>query len=133
MPFDVSESEFARLVEAALARLPEQFRRTIAEDVPVQVAPRPPRKMLRELGMADDELLLGLYEGPSIEERGELLTSEGGVMPFVPGRIWLFREDIGDFAKDEADLVEQVRVTLLHELGHYMGLDEDDLDALGYA
>ena len=125
MPFEVSEQEFQRLVEAALARIPERFRRVVTEDVPVQVADRPPRKMLRELGMADDELLLGLYEGPSIEERVE--------MPAVPARIWLFREDIEDASTDRDDLVEQVRITLLHELGHYMGLDEDDLDALGYA
>ena len=51
----------------------------------------------------------------------------------VPDRIWLFRQDIEDFAEDASDLVEQVRVTLLHELGHYFGMDEDDLDHFGYA
>lgn len=77
--------------------------------------------------MDDTELLLGLYEGFPLPDR---MTE---VPAAVPDRIWLFKDDIEDYAEDEQDLIEQVRITLLHELGHYFGLDEDDLEALGYA
>jgi predicted Zn-dependent protease with MMP-like domain len=126
MPHEVSDVEFYRLVESAIERLPEPFRQAVVADVPVQVAPRPTPTQLRELGMTEDELLMGLFEGVSLPDR------EAGYAPTVPARIWLFKEDIEDYAEDEADLVEQVRITFLHELGHYFGMDEDDLEALGY-
>lgn len=132
MAYEVSDVEFQELVEAAIAALPDEFRRAVTEDVPVRVDRRPSRRLLRELGMNDDELLLGLHEGPSRGEQAELLLNAGGAMPALPARISLFKEDIEDVSEDRDDLVEQVRVTLLHELGHYFGLDEDDLERLGY-
>ena len=121
----VSDREFDDLVTAAIDRLPERYRAVLMEDVPVQVARRPTGGQLESLGMEPDHLLLGLYEGVPLPERHV-------EAPGMPDRIWLFREDIEDASRDRADLVEQVRVTLLHELGHYFGLDEDDLDELGY-
>lgn len=126
MPHEVDDVEFARLVESALVRLPDDFRRAVEQDVPIQVTARPTREQLGELEMGADELLLGLFEGPS------LLDRESHLAPVVPARIWLFKEDIEDASEDAEDLVEQVRITLLHELGHYFGMDEDDLDRLGY-
>jgi predicted Zn-dependent protease with MMP-like domain len=127
MPHEVTEAEFERLVEAAIERLPDDYRRVIREDIPIAVTDRPTDAQLDELGIPRDELLLGLFEGIALPDR------QMAEMPTVPDRIWLFRQDIEDFAADAEDLVEQVRVTLLHELGHYFGLDEDDLEALGYA
>ena len=126
MPYEVSDVEFDRLVEAALAQLPVNFRVTIEESVPIRVVPRPEPQMLAELGMEPDELLLGLFEGIAMPD----LQIEAS--PGVPARIWLFKEDIEDASEDGDDLVEQVRITLLHELGHYFGMDEEDLDRLGY-
>ncbi len=127
MPHEVSDVEFNRLVAAAIEQLPERFRKAVLEDVPVQIAPHPTRQQLAEFEMDDTELLLGLYEGFPLPDR---MTE---VPAAVPDRIWLFKDDIEDYAEDEQDLIEQVRITLLHELGHYFGLDEDDLEALGYA
>ncbi len=127
VPHEVSEDEFARLVETAIEQLPDDYRRVIRDDVPVGVTDRPTREQLAEVGVPADELLLGLYEGVPLPDRLADMPA------MVPDRIWLFRQDIEDFAEDADDLVEQVRVTLLHELGHYFGLDEDDLDHLGYA
>jgi predicted Zn-dependent protease with MMP-like domain len=127
MPVDVGKVEFERLVEEAIAGLPEAYRVAVAEDVPVQVAPRPSPDQLESLGMDPEELLLGLYEGVPLPDRG--VDAPAG----VPDRIWLFREDIQDVCEDRDHLVREVRITLLHELGHYFGLDEDDLDELGYA
>jgi predicted Zn-dependent protease with MMP-like domain len=127
MPYEVSDVEFARLVQEAIAQLPDRWRTTIEADVPVQIRPRPSPRKLRELGMDADELLLGLYEGIPLTERH---VEEP---PRVPDVITLFKEDIEDASEGPEDLVEQVRITLFHELGHHFGLDEDDLDSLGYA
>jgi predicted Zn-dependent protease with MMP-like domain len=78
--------------------------------------------------MDDDELLLGVYQGASLMDRAE---SEGRGTP-VPNHILIFREDIELVSENEADLVREVRSTVLHEIGHHFGMDEDDLDALGY-
>ena len=126
MPHDVDESEFTRLVERAIAGLPEQFRRAIEEDVPVEVRSRPSRRQLESVELGPNDLLLGLYHGIPLPERS---VEHSGTMPDV---IYLFKEDIEDASDGRDDLVEQVRVTLLHELGHHFGLDEDDLDRLGY-
>jgi predicted Zn-dependent protease with MMP-like domain len=126
VPFDVDRTTFDRLVAQAIASLPEHYRRTVEEDVAVRVADRPTPDQLRELGMDEQELLLGLYEGVALPDQ----AVEGP--PALPPVIWLFREDIEDASEDEQQLIEEVRVTLLHELGHHFGLDEEDLAAVGY-
>ena len=126
MPHDVTDPEFARLVEKAIAELPERWRRAIEEDVPVEVRPRPSRRQLESVGLAENDLLLGLYHGVPLTLR---TVEDNGRMPDV---IYLFKEDIEDAADGRDDLVEQVRITLLHELGHHFGLDEDDLERLGF-
>lgn len=127
MPYHVSKARFAALVERALEELPEQFR-AVLEEVPVQIETRPPKRLLRSLGMDDDELLLGVYQGASLLHRGE---AEGRGSP-VPNHILIFQEDIELVSDTEADLSREVRTTVLHEIGHHFGMDEDDLDALGY-
>jgi len=127
MPYHVSKDEFARLVEEALAILPEEFKKFL-ESVPVQIEQRPSARLLRELGLDDDELLMGLYQGASLMDRSE---SEGRGTP-RPNHILIFQEDHELVAESPANLVEEVRKTVLHEIGHYFGMDEDDLDRLGY-
>jgi predicted Zn-dependent protease with MMP-like domain len=127
MAYHVSKAKFAQLVERALAELPEQFAEFL-EEVPVQIETRPSKRLLRSLGMEDDELLLGVYQGASLENRVEV---EGRGSP-VPNHILIFQEDIELASDTEADLVREVRTTVLHEIGHHFGLDEDDLERLGY-
>ncbi len=125
MPFEVSKERFAQLVERALAEVPEPFAQHL-EEVAIEIRDRPTRKQLRSVGLADDELLLGLYHGRPRDVRSVL---DSGVMPDV---IYIFQEDVEDASDDEDDLVEQVRITVLHEIGHHFGMDEDQLDELGY-
>ena len=127
MPYDVTDVEFARLVQEAISRLPERWRQTIEAGVAVRIELRPTRRQLQELGMEPDELLLGLYDGVPLTERHVEDHAR------LPDAITLFKQDIEDASDDSQDLVQQVRITLLHELGHHFGLDEDDLEALGYA
>ena len=128
MAYQVSKAEFARLVEIALAELPPQFA-TFLEEVPVQIETRPSRRLLRQLGMEEDELLMGLYQGASLMDRAEV---EGRGSP-APNHILLFQEDHELVAESRAQLINEVRKTVLHEIGHHFGMDEDDLERLGYA
>lgn len=125
MPYHVSKAKFAELVERALAELPEPFA-THLEEIPVEIRTRPTRAQLRKLGMEPDELLMGLYEGINLTARS---VEHSGVLP---GVIYIFQEDIELVVDNEAELVDEVRITVLHEVGHHFGLDEDQLDELGY-
>jgi predicted Zn-dependent protease with MMP-like domain len=127
MAYHVSKSKFAELVERALSELPEPFLGYL-ELVPVQVEMRPSKALLREVGLDDDELLFGLYQGASLLEGSEL---EGRGTP-RPNHILIFQEDHELVAGGENELVLEVRKTVLHELGHHFGMSEDDLDELGY-
>lgn len=125
MPYQVSKQRFAELVEQVLAELPEPFASHL-ETVRVEIRDRPSRKLLRSLGMSEDELLLGLYQGVNEIDRS---VEHSGVMPEV---IYIFQEDCEDACDSEEQLVREVRTTVLHELGHHFGMDEEDLDRLGY-
>ena len=74
----------------------------------------------------DDPDLFGLYEGVPLPERGDWAGA-------MPDRIRIFRLPLVESFPDPRDLQEEIRITVLHELGHYFGLDEDRLDELGYS
>lgn len=131
---------FDALVEDVLAALPAAVHEML-EESPLIVEDFAPRALLREVGLdpdADD--LCGLHSGFSLTQRSVSQSGE------VPDQIQIFRRGIIDAAggweagEDEdgpfggPDAVrEQVRITILHEIGHHFGLDEDDLAGLGYA
>lgn len=125
MAYEVSKERFAELVERALADVPPQFREYL-EEIAIEVRDRPTRKQLRSVGLRDDELLFGLYHGISRDHRS---VEHSGVMPDV---IYIFQEDHEDACDSEEQLVHEVRKTVLHEIGHHFGMDEDMLDELGY-
>lgn len=125
MAYRVRKQRFAELVEAALAELPSPFAEHL-ETVRVEIRDRPSPALLKRLGLEEDELLLGLYEGVNEINRS---VEASGVMPEV---VYIFQEDVEEVSRNEADLVREVRTTVLHELGHHFGMDEEDLDELGY-
>jgi predicted Zn-dependent protease with MMP-like domain len=125
MPYHVSKAEFAAVVEQVLQRLPEQFRGAV-DETPIEILDRPSSKLLRSLDLEDDELLMGLYTGVPLTERS---VEHSGRMP---DKILLFQEDIELVSDSEKQLKDEIRITLLHEIGHYFGMDEDDLEKLGY-
>ena len=125
MACHVSKSEFARYVEQALAELPEPFASHV-EQITVEIKDRPTRQQLRSVGLKADELLFGLYQGVALPDRS---VEHSGVLP---DRILIFQED-HEIACDSPDeLVAEIRTTVLHEIGHHFGMDEADLDDLGY-
>lgn len=124
----ISPERFEALVERALDRLPEEFHAHM-ENVSVVIAEEPERELLEAMGMDPDDpedTLFGLYEGVPLTERGfdEVL---------LPDSITIFRRPLLEWAESEHEVVEEVRITVLHEIGHFFGMDEDRLDELGYA
>jgi len=120
----VSHAEFDRAVQAALDGIPPEFRRYL-ENVVVEVRPRPDPALLAEYDETDD--LLGLYVGVPLEEKGP----ERAGAP-LPDRILIFRDNLCAICSSREELIHEIRVTLLHEIGHHFGLDEDRLAELGY-
>ena len=109
-------------VEALRLQLPREMARRAAE-VPVVMLPRPTKAMVRDDGVDPD--LLGLFVGPNCAE-----GIESGDP--LPPEILLFLENLWDYADGDEELFrEEVRVTYYHELGHYLGLEEDDLEDRG--
>ncbi len=106
-----------REVERAVGELPEEIRRE-AESVPVVCEMRPTDEMI---GPDIDEDILGLFVGEPLADRGATLDP-------MPAQILLFLENLWDYAEGaEGVFREEVRITYLHELGHYLGWDEDDM------
>jgi predicted Zn-dependent protease with MMP-like domain len=125
MPCHVGKVEFGRLVEAALAELPPRFAEHL-QRVPVEIRDRPTPQQLKEVGLGKDDLLLGLYVGTSLADQSVNHDYE------LPSVIYLFREDLELVSDSREQLQNEIRTTVLHEVGHYFGLDEAQLDALGY-
>src|SRR5215212_7992259 len=114
---------FERLVDRALAAIPSPFRESLSE-VAVIIEDEPTDEQLIENGLAPDETLYGLYEGVPRTEWGADWAAQ-------PNRISLFRLPLEDDFPDPAELEEEVRVTVVHELAHHLGIDDDRLDELG--
>ncbi len=90
-----------------------------ADGIPVVCFPAPTREMVEDEGIEPD--LLGLFVGPALDEAG-------GLDDPLPPEILLFLENLWDYAEEDPGIFrEEVRRTYLHELGHYLGLEEDDM------
>lgn len=117
----LSGRRFRELVAEALDGLPPEFGELL-DNVAVVVEDEPSAQELRELGMDPDEgdELLGLYQGTPLDARG---FEYGG----LPDRVVIYRGPILRIARSRREVIEQVQETVLHELGHHFGLEEDDL------
>ena len=113
----MSRERFEELVGDALDQVPAELA-ALMDNVVVLVEDEPP---------ADDPDLLGYYDGTPLTDRD---SRYAGV---VPDRIMVFRMPTLRMCEDEADVVEEVRVTVVHEIAHHFGIDDDRLDQLGYA
>ena len=114
---------FERLVDRALAAIPPPYRDALRE-VAIVIEDEPSPHQLDENGLGPDDGLYGLYEGvPRTEYAADWSAS--------PNRITLFRLPLEDDFPDTGELEEEVRMTVLHELAHHLGIDDDRLDELG--
>jgi predicted Zn-dependent protease with MMP-like domain len=110
-------------VAEALAGIAMPFAAAL-DEVAIVIEDEPSAEQLRENEMAADETLYGLYEGVARTEYGADWIS-------VPNRISLFRLPLEADFPDPDDLADEVRVTVIHELAHHLGIDDDRLRALG--
>lgn len=123
----VTSEEFLAYVQDALDLLPEQFARHI-DNVRIVIEEQPDEATIRRMGLPGPWALLGLYEGVPLNKRGTWY----GQTAVVPDTITLYRKNIQHAVGTRAELQEQIRTTLIHELAHYYGMDEDEVRAAGY-
>ena len=121
----MTRREFEKVVEEAVAALPEMFRKRIV-NVEFRVAESPNRRQSGTGGPKGRQpSLYGLYEGTPLGERGS------GDSLALPDRITIFRRAIEHDCKTRPEMLKCIQETVLHEIGHYFGLDDDQLDDLG--
>lgn len=111
-----TRQDFEALVRRAIDMVPHPFA-ALLDEVPVIVRDMPP---------PGEGVLYGIYLGVPLPERG-------GELPAPPSVIEIYMQPLLEDFPDAGELAEQVRITVLHELGHHLGMDEDDLDRAGYA
>ena len=113
--------QFKALVEEAIDSIPARFAREI-KNVAIVVEDYPSRDVLDEMEIGPDDVLLGLYQGVPLPERQ---WAHGNALP---DRITLFQRSIEEECNgDEDEIVVAIGETLIHELGHYFGLSEDEI------
>ncbi|MFH1746854.1 MAG: metallopeptidase family protein [Planctomycetota bacterium] len=125
MMIRISDEEFDRVVEEALAEVPEEFDNFL-DNVLIEVQPLPDAKLQQKHDLPN--CLLGLYIGRPLAEKGPEM-----VHATMPDRILIFRDNLRRVCRTRAQLLRQIRVTVLHEIGHHFGMNEDQLRDLGYA
>lgn len=123
----MNRTAFERIVQEALADLPEDLRARL-QNVEIVIEDRPSRTLLRELEMdPGEETLYGLYQGTPLTER------HFDDVVQVPDTIFLYRESLlEDFGDDPEVLREEIRTTVIHEIAHFFGIDDDRLEDLGW-
>ncbi|MFA7236987.1 MAG: metallopeptidase family protein [Phycisphaeraceae bacterium] len=117
---------FDAMLERVIDGLPPQLRELL-DEVPLIVEDYPSREICEAFDLEYRDELCGLHDGIPLTDR----SVEGGNVG-VPDHIMIYREGILAMADNDPQLREQIRITVLHEIGHHFGLDEDDLEKLGY-
>jgi len=115
MPVELGREEFEALVERSLDEIPDELARLIHNVVVLVEDDAPP----------EDPTLLGLYDGIA-------LTDRWGDVAGLPDRILIFRRPLLEMCEDLDDLAEEVRITVVHEVAHHFGIDDERLHDLGY-
>ncbi len=121
----MDRKRFERLVTAVVNDLPEEFAARLA-NVEVVVEEEPTRAQLRGVGLDPrEDTLFGLYEGVPLEERT-------GDVPLLPDKISIFYGPIVEACESEQEIREEIRTTILHEVAHFFGIEDEDLESWGY-
>jgi predicted Zn-dependent protease with MMP-like domain len=116
-------TDFERLVDRAIAGIPAPYSEALRE-VAIVIEDEPSDEQLEENGLELDETMYGLYEGVP-------RTDYAADLAIYPNRITLFRLPLEEDFPDRFELQDEVRMTVLHELAHHLGIDDDRLDELG--
>jgi len=122
----LNSKEFDMAVRRAFNRIPAEIRERML-NVVLTVKKRPTREMLEEMGYPPDEPLLGLYEGASLQEHSFFTPP-----PLHPDTIFIFQEPLEEMCESLAELEREIEITVVHEVAHFLGIDEARLEELGY-
>lgn len=120
----MDRTQFIRLVRRALRDIPPPFKEHLKQ-IDIVVKRRPSADDLEEAGLPPEESMYGFYRGVPLTER----TSAYGMVP--PDVIHIYQEPLEEDFEDEGELVEEIRTTVLHEIAHFFGIDDERLDELG--
>lgn len=120
---ELSDQEFDRLISKAMDELPQQYI-TGLDNVAIVYADEPDEYQRKKARLGHGGLLLGLYEGIPLTQRG------AGYNMVLPDKITLFKNHILAVVRSPEQLFEQIKRTLWHEIAHYYGLDHDRIDWL---
>jgi predicted Zn-dependent protease with MMP-like domain len=118
--------ELRKEVTKVIDRLPRRFREQL-RNVEFVVEKRPSPELLRAEGLDPrHDILYGIYQGVPLPDRSHLDP------PLLPDKITIFAEPLLEDFPDPDELREEIRLTVLHEIAHYFGMEEDQIDELGY-
>jgi predicted Zn-dependent protease with MMP-like domain len=112
---------FEEYVKRALTMLPDEFRERM-DNVAISVEPYPTPEDLRSVGVTNKRHLLGIFRGIPFNTVSPFYSG-----PVMPSEIVLFQKNIEGIAETEEDLINEIRITLLHEIGHYFGMSDEEL------
>ena len=121
----LSEKDFDRIVKKAIRSIPEEIQQYL-DNIVISVKKRPSKKMLQEMGLSPEEPLLGVYDGVSLMDRSA--TSP----PLFPDSIILFQEPLEEMCETIEELEEEIEITVVHEIAHFVGISEERLEEIGY-
>lgn len=128
MPVRLSEAEFREAVTEALERLPEEFAKALKENLAIVVEPVPSDTLIRSIDPPLDPTILGYYVGVPLPER-----EPSQAPPTLPDVIYLFQRNLEHECGDREELLDEIATTAYHEIAHFLGFDEHEMDDLGLA
>jgi len=117
--------EFDGVVQRAIDRIPEEIRAQL-DNILISVQKRPSRELIASLGLDPEDMPFGVYTGVSLAERSEFNP------PLYPDTIIIFQEPLEEACRNLAELEEEIEITVVHEIAHFLGMTEEELVALGY-
>lgn len=119
----MTRERFHQLVQAALEDIPREFRDAL-QNIAIVIEDDPSPEQLADVGIEPPDTLYGLYEGTPLPERA---WADGNRLP---DKVTLFQRPIEEDSLDEDDVVVGIGETLIHEIGHYFGLSEDEIQEI---
>jgi predicted Zn-dependent protease with MMP-like domain len=121
----LTDKEFDQIVKRAIYRIPLEIRKHL-DNIQISVRNRPSTKMLNELSLPRRGVLLGLFQGVPLNEQS--ITNP----PLFPATIFIFQEPLQEICGTIGELEKQIEITVVHEIAHAIGIDEERLKELGY-
>jgi len=122
----MNRKTFEALVEEALENLPKKFARAL-ENIHVVVEDTPTAEDMDFVELSPEETLFGLYHGIPLPDRG---TDYANVLP---DRITIYQQPLEEAFRSRSELVREIRETVFHELGHYFGMSDEEMEELYFS